>query len=200
MKNLETTSAKKLRNFSLASFLIVFLLFLSACQKEELASTNSSVQANNENLARQKQPADQSPFTLITIDHSAAQTHLPDYSVTIRSDGNILFNGRRNTAVSGKVEFKAPQKVMTQLRVMFTEANLSDMENLPSVPDLPSIATTFKAATNAEAITRIDFNHNNPRELIQLRTKTETLLKISTLVIKPRNLNDIQDRISTGVN
>ena len=200
MKNLETTSAKKFRNFSITSFILVFLLFFSACQKDELASTNNAVQANNENLSRQKQSADQSPFNLITIDHSAAQTHLPDYSVTISSDGTILFNGRRNTAVAGKVQFKAPQKIMTQLRVLFTEANLADMENLPSIPDLPSIATSFKAATNAETVTRIDYNNSNPRELIQLRTKTETLLKISTLVVKPRNLNDIPDRISTGIN
>ena len=106
--------------FPVLSFAIVSLLFMAGCDKSEEILTPSLRNTNVDNAAdvRAIAPVTRG-FSMIKIDHQAGRTRLPDYSVTINSDGIVQFEGRRNVAKIGKVSFVIAAGTLQELLFVF---------------------------------------------------------------------------------
>jgi hypothetical protein len=176
---------------NLAGIIMIVFIF-SSCSKDELLPASPPSSATSHTVTgEQVQPAE-NPVNLsyqaITINHIAARTSLPDYEVTVYSDGNVIFEGRRNTAFTGTKNFKIDERTFSMLTDMFVSSHLFDVPQAAgSVPvselaDVPEVLTTFTNG-NHPAITLTDYNdtHAMP-ELISLRTHAEDLLNIDHLI------------------
>ena len=193
MKNEKINPAQKLLDLSLGFILLISFFLLNGCQKDETPYVNNGdvTTTNDMQNARVSKNNNEGPFALLLINHSAARTNLPDYSVTVMSDGAIIFNGRRNTRFIGTHKYSASSSLIDALTRIYVKNRFSEIEELPFIFDLPSNSTSFRMDANSEIITRLDYNNPASNKLINLRIKTEELLKISHLVYKDRNWNDI---------
>jgi hypothetical protein len=171
---------------------IVMIVFIfSSCSKDELFQASSTASASHTVTGAQVQPA-ANPVNLsyqaITINHLAARTTLPDYEVTVYSDGNVIFEGRRNTAFIGTKNFKIDERTFSKLTDMFSSSHLFDVPQAAgSVPgselaDVPEVLTSFTNGIHPP-VTLTDYNDSHAMpELISLRTRAEALLNIDYLI------------------
>jgi len=170
----------------LTAFMMAFFFIFTSCQKENIVVSSSG---NIKTISLQKHAAsgkkDQSQdlfFQLLKIDHSGAGTYLPDYSVTVRSDGHVTFIGRKYVGYIGKKEFDLTDEKYFELTSLLNERgfyHITDNLQLNDDVNIPVNATTYRASLSANELTLIDFNKGYPADLIQLRMQAEWILDLS---------------------
>ena len=183
---------------NLAALMITSALFFTGCQKDDLASIQSEDAANRSEVSRKG--SETVAFTMVTINHQAAQTNGRSYKIEIRNDGTVLFTGRKNTAFIGEKKFKVSPGITVNLLKMFGESNFQEIELLPYTPDLALIETSFQPDQNSEAITRIDYNNGKLMKLVELREQTEAMLDINNLIYTKRDINSLKVNMAQQYN
>ncbi|MEO5572044.1 MAG: DUF6438 domain-containing protein [Bacteroidia bacterium] len=179
---------------SLTVSLISSVLFLASCSKEELslpvANASQSAGEARTALAQATEATASSDLQkatstiMIRIEHQAARSEAPDYAVTIKFDGTIKFEGRRNVAYIGNREWKLELSKFIAIKNLFAYTNFTSIEdNLPLLADVPMIYTTYCASPADFAKTLFDYDHDYPEGLISLREKAEILLDLNMYII-----------------
>lgn len=180
---------------SIAVTVIVSLLFLTSCKKEDLVTTTSgnatatdgvkqAPQAKSNQIHppaefRAELPKAGQSTVMIKIDHIAARTHAPDYSVSIKFDGTIIFEGRRNVAYVGTKEWQLASDKFMNVKQLFDHSGFNSIEdNLSELADVPMVYTTWCASPAQRATTLFDYNDGYPEGLISLRQKAESILDL----------------------
>lgn len=168
-----------------------FLLFQASCQKEDIVPSKGIIaqQAINDNL---KKPV---PLPTIYIDHMGMRSNLPQYSVTVYANGNVVFYGRKNTAITGELSFSVTDGTIRELRNMYQQSGLFDdnersnsalQKSSPNqstiISDMPFVLTSFSYFGDGVVVTLRDVSDSNLTALIQLRTITEKVLQINKYV------------------
>ena len=183
---------------SIAATVIVSLLFLSSCQKEDLVTTTSGNVTTSDNAKHDPQgkrhqvhPAADARFELpeaqstimIKIDHIAGRTHAPDYSVSIKFDGTIIFEGRRNVAYLDTKEWRLASDKFMNVKQLFENSGFNSIENhLSELADVPMVYTTWSASAAQRSKTLFDYNDGYPEGLISLRQKAESILDLGQYI------------------
>jgi hypothetical protein len=176
----------------------VLSFFLKACEKDELPQINNT-NTSSENKLSQAAPTNEEVdklafYPVLTIEHSAAQTKLPDYAVQLNSNGTGLFTGRRNTAFIGEKKLQVSADVVKLIIERFNAENFSAMESVASIPDMPGTTTGYKADEKSEMVIKVDLGQKKvSARLMDLREYAEQMLNIRGFVYGARDLNNIQD-------
>lgn len=158
------------------------MVFMAGCQKEESAQPGSD--SKDYNHLKQAGPP-LATFAFITIDHYAANTSLPDYSVSVKSNGIVVFEGKRNVAYMGRLQFEVPPSTINNLKDLFIHSNFFNMrDEIIWSPDLPINSTTYAIDRSDGGIKTLHDRESKPAELVALREKAESLLHISKYIIK----------------
>ncbi|MFI5220067.1 MAG: DUF6438 domain-containing protein [Bacteroidia bacterium] len=179
MKTLKSKNRTAKNGISLLIAAMLPLFILVSCQKTEEPMPVSN-EASHSNLRLSNQP--EVPFTLIEIDHQALRSHLPDYKVTVQSNGMIIFEGRRNVTVMGKRYFEVPKSTLIILEEIFKEDGFYAIQShLVLHPDAPYVLTSFRMYRDARLKTLADDN-SNPESLIRIRSAVEEVLEIQRYV------------------
>jgi hypothetical protein len=132
-------------------------------------------------------------FTILSIDHTNANTDLPSYRVAVRSDGTVLFHGRRNTSTLGNHKFYVSSDTVERLKLIFKANRFSEIDKLPTYFYLPYVSTSFREDIDSYIVSRIDYNEQ-PQRLIGLRKEAEDLLMISRFVSDKKTTHTIQHK------
>jgi hypothetical protein len=189
-----TGNNSKITGMILCIFIICSsILFLTGCQKEELTQLNNTTENEGTSLAKIAQNTNYSVYTIVNIEHFGSRTITPEYSIELRSDGIATFEGKRFTAFTGIKKFKVSLDLVDDIQAIFINGKFSKIPTLPLTMDLATITTTFKSGPDANKIIKTDYNNlNDSKMLITLRENVESLLNISSLVTKKRNIDDLQ--------
>ncbi|MEO5570661.1 MAG: DUF6438 domain-containing protein [Bacteroidia bacterium] len=193
---------KNSSNFSIKNSLTVSLFasalfFLASCEKEVIpapsginvngntekaTASNGASQAEQVQFAAASDAASQSvhkSFDMIVIDHHAARSYGPDYSVTVRGDGYVTFEGRRNVSVLGKKVWKLDEEKFSAIKRIFEASDFAHIEdNLSLIAGVPIVYTSYAASAYSRQVTLFDYNKTDPAKLIFLRLKAEDILDI----------------------
>lgn len=170
-------------NYGMSALILLtgICLLITSCQKEELqqpSAYNSSSQGSTMNDQAKELPA--MAFTSIKIDHIAANTSLPDYSITINSNGTAAYDGRRNVRVKGKVKLSISIEQLSYINSVCNRTNFFQLKGSEhQIFDMPSVETTYVIWKRQLALS--DYN-GQPEELASFRNKIEKTLDISNLI------------------
>ena len=179
--------------------LIIMIAFtFNSCQKDDLTSMNNEGNQNSSNSsisdAGAKMPS--AGMALVKIDHMAAKSMQPDYSVTVTSNGNIVFEGRRNVKFIGRTYLLASDESMLTIKKLIANSNfLNIVVKNEFAMDAPQVTTTctLKQQPSSEATyaytvkSLTDINNGYPKVLYTFRTSIEKQLQIQGLIGKELN-------------
>jgi hypothetical protein len=192
MKTLQTKIRKMTNRFSALLILAAGFVFLTGCQKDELASLNSGTGVSTD-LSRVSGSsiAISRVFTVLSIDHVAGRSNQPDYRVEVSNDGSVVYTGRKNTRITGEQKFLVPAATIRDLMNLFLTNGFNEMDNNTSGSSeyQPFVTITLKSALDLSPVTRVDYNRDQSTMLTYLRTKAEGMLGISKFVNPNGNLN-----------
>jgi hypothetical protein len=174
----------KLISIIILMFFFGMMMVFTSCQKDEQPMTKTS----DNNISESRMAA--ASFKMIIIDHSAANTSLPDFRIETNNDGNLIFIGRRNTAFIGKQKLQISPDEMGIIKEMMIHDKFLSMESQPAIPDMPQNITIFHPELNGEEYFRRD--NGNSSALGAIRSKIENMLNISNLIYLNRNKENIQ--------
>lgn len=179
------TSISKMKSAILGLTLFISTgLLLTSCQKEESqppSSDSNSSQTSAANNSSKESPT--MAFTSIKIDHIAAKSLLPDYSVTVNSNGTATYEGRRNVYIKGNVDFKITSSSLWEINNVCMGTNFFKMRGgYNSIPDMPGVETTFTLLEQHRILSDYE---GLPAELVSFRTKIEKALDLSRFINAP---------------
>lgn len=175
---------RKLSQMLASVVMVVFtMLCLNSCQKEDVARpvTNS-----NEDVHMQRDialPAFPVSFRSIKIDHNAGKSLiLPGYSVTVYSDGLVIYDGKRNVRLKGVITFKTTPEVLREINKMTSRLNFFNIPGLTGISqDLPTVTTTFiENEMEPRTAIIIDDMSGYPKQIVAFRTQLEQMLNLSS--------------------
>ncbi len=169
---------KTLRSLTATILLLsaAFVLILTGCQKDELISPNAATPPPVD-LASALNTNNSQPFQMISIDHKAGPTQAADYNVTVMSDGQIIFEGRKNVATIGIRTKNLTNDQMIKLQKYFEENNFEGIIQEAVSVDLATLSVAFKADKRTRVSTRMA-NENEGNRLSTFDNKLEDYLNI----------------------
>jgi len=193
MKTTKSVTAKSKTSIVSFALIIVSAFLIASCQKEEEQPTASS--ANNASeMAKgfdHPLPVPTIAFTSIKINHIAARSLNPDYSITIYANGSGVYEGRRNVHIMGVKHFEMDKRTLEYISDLSLRINFFDIRAIDfNIPDLPIVATTF---TNSEGTKTLADSEGVPEVLVAFRTKIETALNMSKLVSGDKRFETVND-------
>jgi Domain of unknown function (DUF6438) len=119
---------------------------------------------------------------VIRIDHFAGRSRLPDYSVTVRSDGLVIYEGRENVRVRGRQTFMMTDITVPVLKEIFDRKGFFHIvPDFVHHADMPYVVTSYQPTVLRKAKSIAD-NLTIPATLIGIREEVETLLGIDRFV------------------
>jgi hypothetical protein len=200
MKTLNFNIRNIKNNLVVFSLTIYSLFFFASCQKENVITPskesiamserqiepagNDIIQCHAADVALSQSVATKS-YLILKIDHRAAMSFTPDYSVSLFSDGRVVYDGRRNVFFIGNKELKTSSDNIQVIKNLFTRSGFFAMtEDIPNMIDLPLVYTTYSEqgpAGDAQKMLR-DVDSGYPLPLYSLRVKAESMLNISWLI------------------
>jgi hypothetical protein len=159
------------------------LFFLTSCRKEEPAAPSANVNLSQaKTSAVNKIEPPNYGFMTIQIDHTR-QIYTPEYSVTVRYDGWVTFEGRKNCAYNHIITFYVPYENVSRLQNLFLNTNFFEIADaLKTSTNSPAVLTTCINLGSGTSKTLTDFNKGYPAALIYFRTKAESLMGITKYV------------------
>ncbi len=212
-KNLTGSFAKAI---TCAAFVLTSSLLISSCQKEE-EQVPGKPQNPTTNEKTMDSPTPPTPhrkqqiatvndkiislhdaklaFAQITIDHYAAGTNQPDYSVSVSANGTATFKGRRNVNVDGLRMMEVSNEQLANInRLVLQLRDLPDVkENSNEFKNLMARPINRTTITNSSKSTIWSLSDDNlqPKWLVEFRKQVENELKISRLIYAPGQLAEI---------
>jgi hypothetical protein len=121
-------------------------------------------------------------LNVIRIDHFAGRSRLPDYSVTVRSDGLVIYEGRENVRVRGRQTFMMTDITVPVLKEIFDRKGFFHIvPDFVHHADMPYVVTSYQPTLLRKAKSTAD-NHSIPATLVGIRQEVETLLGIDRFV------------------
>ncbi len=87
-------------------------------------------------------------FASIKIDHYAAATSLPDYSITVYSNGIATYEGRKNVNIKGSRQFEVSLAALIRinnLSIQFASISQPMSATASQVDAQPMVVTTYRA-------------------------------------------------------
>lgn len=198
IKIMKTHQKSLLKSASTVLALILFVLTINGCQKDDLSKVSPAAHQNSSSRSSQNKASNVPSLgmALINIDHQAVKSLSPEYSVTVFSSGVVVFIGKRNVAFTGRSMLSISRETMLEVKKLIQSAYfLSIVPRNESYPDRPFTTTTCTLrqqptvdAVNGENIyttkSLTDYNDGNPRALYILRTSVEKILPIQELIAK----------------
>jgi hypothetical protein len=122
-------------------------------------------------------------FNVIKIDHYGARSRLPDYSVTVRSDGLVIYEGRNHVRVRDRVTFYMSGITLPVLNEIFVEGRFYNItSDVVISADRPYVLTTYQPSVARRPKSIADNYKDYPAQLIQIRSEVENLLGIGRFV------------------
>ena len=128
-------------------------------------------------------------FQSITIDHYAALTHLPDYSISINANGTAAYEGRRNVNVNGsrmlevsKEQLERINNLCIRLAAIKAESSFANQDSKKLAQ--PINRTTFRGVGELNFWSQTD-NNSQPKWLVTFRAQVEEVLNLSALINIP---------------
>jgi len=161
-----------------------FVLTLTSCQKDELISPNSATTASIDQASAANVPNEQR-FQMISINHHAGSTQAADYNVTIMSDGQLIFEGRKNVATIGMKTLYLSTDQMITLQKYFAGNNFEGIIQEPVSNDLATLSVAFKLDLRTRVSTRVA-NENQGSHLSAFDNKLEDYLNIKAFTTSGR--------------
>jgi hypothetical protein len=204
MKTLNSTTSKVKNGVIILPF-IIGLFMMASCQKEE--SVQPSDNSSNQSAMRQTNSVNAEAatieiprpviFTMVNIEHQSGWSTAPAYSVTIKSDGEVIYRGSHNVRTMGAVSFDISKETLSYIQDMFYYSRFYQIrDTLALTPDVPVNLTFYRESLKVNGKTLIDENKSYPAILIQLRQKVEETLNISKYV---KGTDDIKPVASADV-
>ena len=116
--------------------------------------------------------------TVITLERHPTQSHTPVYSLTIYSNGTVIYNGIKNVKISGKQTSTIPKSSINELVNEFINIYyfaLKDKYDQPNVFDRPIVTTSISMNGKTKTV----FHHHGstaaPNGLSLLENKIDTI-------------------------
>lgn len=170
------------KNF-LPAFLFAALLF-SSCSKNEL----DDLQPINNESSGTNTTSDVSPLTpgiplnvMIGISHGVCFGPCPNYTVTVSSEGEVVYNGIANVATTGIVRYNIGAEGAGKLANLMVEEGFFKLKNeYDVIPDAQRFETSLVWQGKVKTI--VDYGIHVPYNLILIREKVEHALNIERYV------------------
>ena len=199
MKTQKSLSTKMENAFAMLPLIlpiIITIFCLASCKKEEpVTPLNNSEFSHSGTRKAGDYVADGLPvntnplastWDLAKIEHHGGRSLLPTYTVTIKSDGLVIYEGMHNVYKSGTIGFRISADLLANIKFLFYSSHFAQIRDtlVPNV-DAPVNLTFYRENTEVVGQTLIDVNDGYPQMVIQIRQKIEGWLKISDLVKGP---------------
>lgn len=181
---------------SISLFIAALLSITSACQQTTRTEyTNNSVTTTQtfqpSGTAAQDFKVDPTSFSL-TMDRTACKGTCPVYSVSVRPDGKIVFEGKQHTATKGNAEATLDKAKMEELATAINTTKMANIlrddytESSGNCPDfatdMPTVNLTIESngqkrsfKNNLGCIKRSDFVAYPP-ELVELEKQIDHII------------------------
>lgn len=179
-------------NMKIAMALIILassLLFMASCKKEESGQPSSSgTSGQNERRMNYAQASQRLVFRTIIIDHRAANTDYPEYTLKVNNNGSALYTGIKNVKTIGTVKLEMSARTINLINdfaIKFIESTkylkMESTINESKTMAIPMVLTTFANNNGAPSVTLRDNNSGQPVWLATFRNEVEKALDISSL-------------------
>jgi hypothetical protein len=178
----------------------ILLILIAGCRKEDdLTSASNKNILSNERTGNPDAGSGDPAFILFKTDHQAGKSSLPDYVVTVFSDGNIVYQGRKNVAAMGKVQFRVSDSTLQRLGDLAFSYGIeqetsfdSDPRNL--VPECPRYFISFARSVDKPLKTFVSYSDLNPATAEQAAQIVDNILQselaLSSLIYGNNVVND----------
>jgi len=211
MKKNVSLPEKKSKVLMMISFIFAVLLFTS-CSKEDV-SPNSSSTNQSQGLPvtgsfqdHPSQPISGVPLmsggtstnllqsipeipsdAMIFISHGACMGKCPVYTVMVKADGTVIFNGIRFVGTLGATEFSISEGMAHKLREkMITAGFLQLPDKFPFVGDMSETITALRMDNSGSGHFHLkvveDWGVQVPQDLVNMRNMIEAALGIDKLI------------------
>lgn len=129
----------------------------------------------------------------MSLTRRAGKDNTPDYSLTIYEDGRVVYEGRANVEVMGKVEDSIDDNRFRMLLTAFKESgflSFNDNYTADGMPDSPYAVTSFSVAGENNEIRTKKVTHcygdtSAPENLTYLENKIDEVVGSEKWVGKP---------------
>ena len=122
-------------------------------------------------------------YNVIKIDHQSGKSRLPDYTVTVRSDGWVIYDGHLYVRVLDRIAFRMTDITFPVLHEIFDQYSFYYIfPDFKPYADAPMVYTTYQPYQLERPRMIYDDYHDNPAKLVMIRTTVENLLGIGRFV------------------
>lgn len=119
----------------------------------------------------------------MSLTRRGGTSNSPNYSITIYGDGRVVYKGKANVEVMGKVEASIDRNKFRSLLVEFKNSNFLSFKDkyiIDDMPDLPSTVTSLSiVGENNEIVTKtVRHSHGEtgaPKALLRLEDKIDKI-------------------------
>ena len=191
---------------SIAAVLSIFLtaLLFASCEKEDATepAVGSTENMNNARISPGTSPGIEvfpsvAPKSLVPeealiyISHGACLGSCPAYTVTLMSNGNVLYTGNRYVGTLGTVKFNVGRDIAERISAEMLKSGFLDLRELyPAVTsDAARSVTALRIGdaddnmvTNGKVKVVIDYGTHVPTLLTELRQHIENQLGVDRLI------------------
>jgi hypothetical protein len=167
---------QNLKATSLLTFIAAFLFSLTSCQKDELPTVSNST----------SEPVDlamvvATQYDMIILDHSAGMSDAPDYSVTIKTNGKIIFQGRKNTLLEGEWAFAASKDQMLKITDIMKASNFYKIDTEKENEEVAILTFSYNPNAGKNVTTKIALDQQK-NDLNFLANQIEGVLGIPAYI------------------
>lgn len=185
MKTNQTVSAKFKSVLSGFTFIMI-ALFITGCEKDEPAKPfDSSTISLDKKPSWDQVSCKTMAFTSIKINHRPGRGFAPDYAVTINSDGNVWFEGRRNVFITRTVNYQLNQNQLNAINKICIAVNFFNLDVMHKLApngmiDAAFVETTFTAKQRTKTLS--DYNDGSFVQLESFKKKVEAELGLERFI------------------
>ena len=111
----------------------------------------------------------------ITLERTGCYGTCPVYSVTIHSDGTVIYEGKHFVRILGIQTYTIPEESVTELVGMFYEINYFSLHDRydVSVTDLPTVITSITIGNETKRVS--NYANAGPPRLYELESKIDEI-------------------------
>lgn len=99
----------------------------------------------------------------------------PNYTITLHSDGRLIYEGRDNTRVRGVHTFRMPADVVVDVLADFTHPDFLELENIYPAPGMAWIVLSLSIEMNGMSKSVLSEDRYGPAVLLAIERKMDNL-------------------------
>ena len=179
MKTTKSLSRKMKTTVTGLTLITITALFFASCKKDESLKPAASLQTATVNDRLIDLGSHGMVFAQIKIDHISVGLAMPDYSVTVNSNGEASYEGRRNVYVLRSLEFKVSASALLEINRLCIRANLSpikDKGERDAIANFPHVITTYTPSNSKLSLIFTDYYTGSPANVVIFRAGVEKAL------------------------